>query len=370
MTVPAPESARIVWSTAVSAVEPDLLYRGYRVDDLAESATFLEAAFLLVSGDLPTSEQWADWQALLIGGLTLPDNIVSWLKRVPAAATPMDVLSGGLTRTRLAEGPPVRGTSQDVQDSLPHWLGFVTAVVAARVRMTRGDLPVEPRDDLGFAGNVWWLFQGREPSPPVEKSLETLLVLGADHGMTPATVAVRLAAASGADFPAALQAGISVAMSRRPVGQAEASLDVLHDVRSADRARVWVGQMAAKEKAIAGFEHRIYRVGDPRADWVAPLCRRAAERTGRLEREELASAIEGAVWDLLQRLPSVIWPAARLLDYLGFDRSTFGPLYVIARMAGWAAHFVEQRESGRSPTTTTQYVGIPPRRFQADHERA
>ncbi|MDX1970850.1 MAG: citrate/2-methylcitrate synthase, partial [Planctomycetaceae bacterium] len=257
MTVPASESARIAWSTAVSAVEPDLLYRGYRVDDLAESATFLETAFLLVSGDLPTSEQWADWQALLIGGLTLPDNIVSWLKRVPAAATPMDVLSGGLTRTRLAEGPPARGTSQDVQDSLPHWLGFVTAVVAARVRMTRGDLAVEPRDDLGFAGNVWWLFQGREPSPAVEKSLETLLVLGADHGMTPATVAVRLAAASGADFPAALQAGISVAMSRRPVGQAEASLDVLHDVRSADRARVWVGQMAAKDKSIAGFEHRI-----------------------------------------------------------------------------------------------------------------
>jgi len=370
VTVPAPESARIVWSTAVSAVEPDLLYRGYRVDDLAESASFLETAFLLISGDLPTSEQWADWQALLLGGLSLTENIAGWIKRVPPVATPMDVLSGGLTRMRLAEGPPLRATAQDVQDGLPHWLGFVTAVVAGRVRLSHGESPVEPRDDLGFAANLWWLFQSREPSPLIERALETLLILGADHGMTPATIAVRLAAAAGADFPAALQAGVSVAMSRRPVGQAEASLDVLRDVRTADRARSWVGQMAAKEKAIPGFEHRIYRVGDPRADWVAPLCRRAAERTGRMEREELASAIEGAVWDEMQRLPSVIWPAARLLDYFGFDRSTFGPLYVIARMAGWAAHYVEQRESGHMPTTTTQYAGLPPRRFQADHERA
>jgi citrate synthase len=364
------EGARIVWPTAITAVEPDLLYRGYRVEELAERASFLETAYLLVTGELPISEQWADWQALMLGGMTLSDNIAGWLTRVPAAATPLDVLSGAFTRTRLSEGPPPPATTQDIRDGLPQWLGFVTAVVAGRIRWTRGLAPLAPRDDLSFAGNLWWLIHGREPAAYIERALDMLLVLGADHGLAPATIAVRLAAAAGADFPAALQAGTSLAMSRHPVGVAEASLDLLHDVKTPARAKAWVEQQLEQHAGLPGFEHRIYRVGDPRTDVTAALCKRVAERAGRKEREELATAIEQAVWEQQQRLPSVIWPAARLLDYLGVDRPLFGPLYVIARMAGWAAHYVEQRETSGWPQTASPYHGPGPRQYQPEHERA
>lgn len=361
MSASANGTPQIQWSTAITAVEPDLLYRGYRVEELLESTSFLDTAFLLVTGELPTSEQFADWQALLMQGMYLPDSIASWITRVPAVASPMDVLAGVLTRIRLAEGPTALTSTQGIHDSLPQWLGFLTSVLASRVRWARGERPGEPRDDLSFSGNLWWMLQGREPSPLIEQSLERLLMLGADHGMSPSTVAVRLAAAAGADFPIAVQAGASVAASWQPVGQAAATLDVLTEVRSPDRARAWVDEAVTRQRPIAGFEHRIYRVGDPRADWIAPLCRKAAERTGRLDREALAESIEGAVWDRLQRLPSIVWPAARLLDALGVDRAIFGPLFVIARLSGWAAHYLEQRDEQKMPVTTTTYQGPEPR---------
>ena len=368
MSTALPESG-ITWTTAVSAVEPELLYRGYRVDELAERASYLESAYLLIAGELPTTEAWADWQALLQGGLMLPDGIASWVTRVPAAASPMEVLSAALTRIRLSEGALAPGRTRDVLDHFPQWLGFLTAVVAGRVRWSRGEPVLEPRDDFGFVGNLWWLFQGREPTAAIERALETLLILGAEHGLAAGTIAVRLAAGVDADFAAALQAGVSVAMSRYPVGQAASTLDVLRDVRSNDRARDWVAARLETHQSIPGFEHRVYRVGDPRTDVVAALCRKFAERSGRQDREELAAAIEGAVWDQAQRLPSVSWPAARLLDYLGFDRSVFGPLYVISRLAGWTAHYVEQREQGRLPATSVNYQGPPPRSFAVDPER-
>jgi citrate synthase len=364
------DSPRIHWDSAVSTLEPELLYRGYRVEQLMESATFVDTAFALVTGELPTGEQSADWQALIRDGLNLSDAMSGWLSRVPATAGSLDVLSAAMTRVHLAAGPAVSGHMRESMDSLPQWLGFAAAILAGRARRLRGAEPLAPRDDLGFAGNLWWLLEGSAPSAWMESTLERLLILGAEHGLSPATVAVRLAAAAGADFPAALQTGLQLAKGWKPVGQAEATLDVLRNVRTPERAAAWVESAQARGKVIAGFEHRVYRVGDPRADWVVPWCQTAAKQAGRQEREDLASAIEEAVWKQCQRLPAVIWPAARLLDYLGMDRSLFGPLFVLSRMSGWAAHYVDQQQTGQTPAMTSIYRGPDLRYLQADSERA
>jgi citrate synthase len=225
---------------------------------------------------------------------------------------------------------------------------------------------VQPRTELGFAANLLWMWRGKEASPWQERVLETCLITAAEHAFTPTTFAVRLVAGGGGDFVAALTAGISVAQGSRHAGVAAAALEVLSEVRTPDRADAWVRQRTARGESIPGFTHRRYRVGDPRAEWLSPLCLRLAELNDKLDREDLASAIEQVVWDQQHLLPAVAWPMARIADYLGFDRSLFVPLYVISRMAGWAAHFVEQRSQTPPHPLRTHYTGPNLRHARAD----
>jgi citrate synthase len=365
----AESSPPMQWETAIATWDPQPLYRGYPVDELAESRSFLEVAFLLMTGELPNEEQHADWQALLFDGLTLPASVHGWLKRVPEQAATIDVVQAALARCRLGDVVSPPSTTRAAADAFPHWLGFVTGVVTTRSRLIRGEPPVEPRADLTFGAQLWWLMQGREPVRWTDVALERLLVVCAEHGFTGATWAVRAAAANHADLSTSLQAGLAVAQGARAGSAASASLDVLASVRTPDRAVSWVEQMTKKQRLIAGFQHRLYRVGDPRTDWIAPLCKTAAEKTGHRERETLAEAIEQAVWDQRKVLPAVVWPAARLLDYLGVPQDLFGPLFVLSRMAGWAAHDAEQRAATTAPVIRARYLGPEQRPLHRSTER-
>ncbi|MDP1798125.1 MAG: citrate/2-methylcitrate synthase [Planctomycetaceae bacterium] len=353
--------AAFVWETSIAAWDPQPLFRGYPVDELASSSTFLETAFLLMTGELPTDEQLADWQALLFDGLTLTSSMRGWLQRVPKPAATIDVLQAALARCRLSDSLAPPQNSRAAADAFPRWLGFVAAVIGCRSRLQHENDPIEPRADLGFAAQVWWLIHGKEPASWIERTLEQLLIVCAEHGFTASTWAVRAAAAAQADLSTSLQAGLAVAQGARSSGSATATLNVLSAVKSPERATAWVAQTVAKNKPIPGFQHRLYRVGDPRTDWLSPRCREAAERMDKMEREELATAIEQAVWDQKKILPAVVWPAARLLDYIGIHHDLFGPLFVLSRMAGWAAHDAEQRRVGTAPVIRAHYIGPAPR---------
>lgn len=342
--------------TAITATEPDLLYRGYRVDELTERMSFVETAYLLSMGELPNREQLADWQAMILGGLKLTDRWVAWLSRVVATAQPLDTLSAAYTRVRLKEGAgPLR--LPVMSDGLPRWLGFTAAISAAHHRLNQGRQPLEPRDDLGFVGNLWWIHHGRSPTPMIEKALEALFIAGADHGLTPTTLAVRMAAAARADYLASLQTGILLTMSAHPVGQALSIEQLLNAGHAPDEIDEMVATYLSRKQNVPGFEHRIYRVGDPRTEMLSPWCERLSREAETRNYEPLAQAIEGAVWDRQQRLPNVIWPAVRLLSYTGFDFRHYGPLFVLSRMAGWTAHYVEQAQRDGPLTATTQYTG-------------
>jgi citrate synthase len=356
------------WETAIAAVEPQLLYRGYPAEELAGSRSYLECAYLLLTGELPTDEQHADWQALMFEGLTLSPAVRSWLRKVPASATTIDAIHTALVRGQLGDDRIVSLSGRDVLDSFPHWLGFIAALATQQPRVAAGQPLVEPRSDLGFAANLLWMLRGREPSPFHERSLETCLITAAEHGFTPTTIAVRLVAAGGGDFLAALLAGLSVAQGPTHAGVAAQALDVLSEVRTGDRADGWVRQRTLKGQSVPGFVHRRYRVGDPRAEWLSPLCRRMAELNDKLDREELAGAIEQAVWDQQHLLPAVAWPSARIMDYLDIDRQLFVPLYVLGRMAGWAAHFVEQRQTALPRVFRTHYTGPAQRHVRSQRD--
>ena len=118
-----------------------------------------------------------------------------------------------------------------------------------------------------------------------------------------------------------------------------------------------------------GFWHRVYRTSDPRSEILRGYCREVAAEVGMLPMEDVAAAIEGAVWDEQNILPSFDWPAARLLHYLGLDSDLFVPLFVISRLVGWAAHFIEQQQTPQPIRPRATYVGPSQRDFQPLSER-
>jgi len=360
MTVKPPtneNASPMAWNTAISTLEPQLLYRGYPADELASSSHFPETAYLLITGDLPTDEQLADWQALLHGAMTLPPALVKWLQRVPTEANATDVLLAALAREPLRDSDDAPDAGLSLADHFPVWLGRIAALTAAWRRLGRGSSPVEPHSELSFASNLWCLLEGHEPPAWLERVLDTLLILGAEHGFTPATLSVRMAAAMGSSFSSALLAGVSVARGPQCAGAPAEVLGVLHAVRTPDRAENWVRTTLERQGRVPGFRHRVYRVGDPRTESLSAICRVVAERTGRSDREPLAAAIEQAVWDQAQLLPALSWSVARILDNLGLEPDLFAPLYVISRLAGWMAHFAEQKSQPQSPVIRQIYTG-------------
>jgi 2-methylcitrate synthase len=365
---PSPGRGIAAGGTSVSALEPELLFRGYPADEMTASGQFLETAFLLITGELPTDEQLADWQALLFDAFELSTGLSNWLGRVPESASLLDVLQAALCRQQLVTPLPSAATSREVADEFPRWLGFMTGVLAQRWAMIEQRPLKAPNPGMGYAGNLWLLLRGTEPQVWQERALNGLLVLCAEHGFSPATCAVRLAASAGSELLFALQAGLSVARGPSAAGRLAASLDVLAKARDPAHAVEWVRRAIDKYGSVAGFTHRVYRMSDPRTEILSPACRQAAEATGRMAREELAETIEQAVWEQQRRLPTLSWVAVRLADYLGFDQRLFAAMFCFSRSAGWAAHYAEQRETTGPLILHGQYQG-PSRRPYSPERR-
>jgi citrate synthase len=235
--------------------------------------------------------------------------------------------------------------------------------------LARGNKPLESRDDLSYAGNLLWLLTGREPSAIAERACDALLILTAEHEFAPSTCAARVVASTRADFHSAVIAGMCAIKGAWHGGPGRQIIDVMEAVGRPESAQTIVRAVLEQYERIPGFWHRVYRKSDPRAELLAPFCRKVAEETGRLRSEDVAMAIESAVWDEQQILPSLDWPAARLLHYLGLDADLFVPIFVISRMVSWAAHYIEQQQSPQPIRPRGIYAGPPNRPFESLDER-
>ncbi len=355
--------------TAIAAIDGGLRYRGYAIEDLVEKSNFAEVAFLVVRGDLPSHEQLADFQAILTEASILEPDLIAWIERIPLNAAAIDVLRTATSLIALAECHDEDSGPGAAWDTVQRLLAQLPVLVAARYRLVRGKKLVQPRDDLSFAANLLWLLTGREPSASAERACDALLILTAEHEFAPSTYAARVAASTRADFHSAVIAGLCAIKGIWHGGPGRQIIDILDAVARPEAAQSIVRAVLEQYERIPGFWHRVYRTSDPRAELLAPFCRKVAEETGREKMEQVASAVESAVWDAQQLLPSLDWPAARLLHYLDLDAELFVPIFVISRLVSWAAHYIEQQQSPQPIRPRGIYTGPPNRQFETLDER-
>jgi len=362
--------------TAVANVEGKggaggLEYRGYRIEDLADAVSFEEAAFLLLHGDLPTRDQLSEFDARLREARDLPEPLVDLIKKVPDSAHPMDVLRTAVSVLAHFDpevNAPVRDHAANVRKA-ERMLAKVPTAIAYRERLRRGSPVVPPRPDLGLSANFLQMATGSAPSESQRKAFDVSLVLYAEHELNASTFSGRVTVSTLSDIYSGIVAAVGTLKGPLHGGANEEAWKVLEQVGTPENAGPWIEAALTRGERIMGFGHRVYKTGDPRARILKVYCARIASEAGDDRWERVAEPIEQAVTGQKKLPPNVDWPSARLYHYLGLATDVYTPIFAMARIAGWAAHIIEQLDHNRLMRPRARYVGPPTRMVRPIDQR-
>ena len=356
----------VAGETSISSLAGTLRYRGYDIEPLARAGDFEEVAYLLLYGELPTAAERNALQSRIAAAAAhLPAAVLDALERLAAVephASPMDALRTGVSMLGLVERDDTPGARPALIAKAERLIGQVAALLAAWIDMTSGRA-VAPWPDAPLAAALLERLVGRPPSPAEAAIFGTTLVLYAEHEFNASTFAARTVVSTGSDMHSAITAAIGTLKGPLHGGANEKVLEVLGEIGSADRAQAWVEQQFAVKRVIMGFGHRVYKDGDVRAKLLGEMCREMVRGTAGDAMEDLAAKVEGIMLERKALKPNLDWPAARVYHALGLPVKVFTPIFVVARMSGWAAHVIEQIGDNRLIRPLSVYVGAAPREY-------
>jgi citrate synthase len=337
----------------------DLEYRGYRIEDLADHVSYEEAAYLLLHGELPNVSQLADFDSRLRSQRAVPAELIELLRKIPKTAHGMDVLRTSLSvishyDAEVNASPTDHAANVRKAERI---VAKTATAVAARERLLAGLEPVAPDATLDHAANFLYMYNGSKPSESMAKAFDLSLVLYAEHELNASTFAARVTVSTLSDIYSGIVAAVGTLKGSLHGGANEEAWKVLVEVGSPDQAEDWIQDALIKKKRIMGFGHRVYKTGDPRARILKDWCQKLAKEIGDDRWEKIAEPIERGVTIQKKLPPNVDWPTARLYHYMGLKTEVYTPIFALARVAGWAAHIIEQLDSNRLMRPRARYTG-------------
>ena len=337
----------------------DLEYRGYRIEDLADHVSYEEAAYLLLHGELPNVSQLADFDSRLRTQRAVPAELIELLRKIPKTAHGMDVLRTSLSvishyDSEVNASPTDHAANVRKAERI---VAKTATAVAARERLLAGLEPVAPDATLDHAANFLYMYNGTKPSESMAKAFDLSLVLYAEHELNASTFAARVTVSTLSDIYSGIVAAVGTLKGSLHGGANEEAWKVLVEVGSPDQAEDWIQDALVKKKRIMGFGHRVYKTGDPRARILKEWCQKLAKEIGDDRWEKIAEPIEREVTIQKKLPPNVDWPTARLYHYMGLKTEVYTPIFALARVAGWAAHIIEQLDSNRLMRPRARYTG-------------
>ncbi len=366
----------IASETAIANIEGTdgaggLEYRGYRIEDLADHVSYEETAFLLLHGDLPSREQLREFDARLRKARALPEPLVTLLSEIPAHIHPMDVLRTSVSVLAHFD-PDVNAAPTDHAANVrkaERMVAQMATAVAYRRRISQGLPLVPPRDDLDHSANFLHMVSGKAPSKTMRDAFDLSLVLYTEHELNASTFSARVTVSTLSDIYSGIVAAIGTLKGPLHGGANEEAWKVLEQVGSPDKAEAWIQDALARKERIMGFGHRVYKTGDPRARILKQHCVALAKEVGDDRWERIAEPIEQAVTTQKNLPPNVDWPSARLYHYMGLEIEIYTPIFAMARVAGWAAHIIEQLDHNRLMRPRARYTGPPHRSVKPIEQR-
>jgi citrate synthase len=335
-----------------------LAYRGIDIHELAENSTFEETTYLLWNGILPNEFALREFHSQLSLARGLDFRIVDLLRGIPASATPMEVLRTAVSALSFYDADEKDNSHDANVRKCYHLTAQMAMIVAIYDRLRKGLEVVPPDRSLNHAANFLWMLRGGRPSETAVKTLDMALVLHAEHELNASTFAARVIAATLSDVHSAITGAIGALKGPLHGGANEGVMRMLYAIDKAGADPVeYVKNMLAARQKISGFGHRVYRTEDPRATHLRKMSEQLGKDAGVPKWYEMSRAIELYINSDKKLNANVDFYSASTYATLGIDIDLYTPIFAISRIAGWAAHVIEQLDDNRLIRPRAEYIG-------------
>ncbi|KAH8891737.1 peroxysomal citrate synthase [Thozetella sp. PMI_491] len=354
--------------TYINGLDGVLRYRGYPIEQLVKKSNFLESAYLLIYGELPTASQSRNWQDEVMHHTYIHTDIEGMFKSFRYDSHPMSMLTSAFATLGAfapEANPSLRGqklytnaASGDLEavkvldKQILRIIGKAPTLAAAAYRMRQGRPFNRPAQGLSYTGNFLYLLDhlsGHEyrPHPVLEKALDVLFIIHADHEVNCSTATVLHVGSSLVDPYSAVSAGCAALYGPSHGGASESAIRMLMEIGSPENVPAFMKQVERRERVLVGFGHRVYKNVDPRSTAIRELAEEVFRVTGR--NQLLDTALELAKYARESEFmrsrnlyPNVDFYSGLIYQAMGFPLDFYPVLFAVPRCVGWLAHWRQQ----------------------------
>ena len=350
----------IACDTRISSIIDDhLAYAGYDISELMDNqASFEEVIYLLWNGHLPTQMELKYFEAELRKNYDISDAVEQCiLIQSRPHLHPMSVLRSTVSLLGVYNVHAEERSLEAIYQQSIELMAKLPTIVTTFARLRTGQMPVKPRQDLGFAANFLYMLNGVEPSQIEVEAMNKALVLHADHELNASTFAARVCASTLTDIYSCVTTAIGALKGPLHGGANERVFDMLNEIRESGNVADYLQEKLDSKEKIMGFGHRVYKTQDPRESYLRDMAKKLTEGTADEDYFLLSQQIEAFMKESKGLIPNVDFYSATVYHALGIDSDIFTLIFAMSRVSGWIAHIQEQQKNNKLIRPRSRYIG-------------
>ncbi len=326
-----------------------LFYRGYPIDELARNSDFEEVTYLLLYEKLPSAEELSSFRARMRTGRHLPGQVREMIQAFPTTAHPMQLMQSIVAYiSSYIDHTIEHSTKCNCRDTL-HQIVQMASVVATYQRYREGKGYVMPRQDLSHGANFLYMARGTEPEPYEAKIMDSSLVLHAEHEFNASTFTARVVASTNSTCYCSIAAAMGALFGSLHGGANQKVLEMVEEIGDPKMVGAWMDKAIAEKRKVPGMGHREYKVKDPRSYLMEEHLVEISEKKGDRRHYDILKEVERQFRERMEEKGKPLYPnvdffSGAVYRLLGLPTILFTPIFAMARVSGWLAHILEQRE--------------------------
>ncbi len=350
----------VVDETEVSKVMPEinsLTYRGYAAQDLCAKCKFEEVAYLILNGELPDNKQLKSFEKIERKERKLSKSLIDSIKNFPKKSHPMDVARTAVSIMGLEDKETKDNSPKANMRKVMRIFAKTPTALAAFYRLRKGKKIINPKSNLSFSENFFYMCFGKVPNKEIVKAFDVSLILYAEHSFNVSTFTARTITSSLSDIHGAITGAIASLKGPLHGGANEEVMHMMNKIKKPENALKWINNALDKKAVVMGFGHRVYKSGDSRVPTMREYFAKVAKVKKDKKFEKIYDIVEKVMIDRKNIYPNVDYPTGPTYHLMGFDTDFFTPIFVISRITGWSAHILEQHAANKLIRPLASYKG-------------